>query len=721
MVDGGVSVGMEAGEATAAASEAEKKAKEAEAQVDAYKAQQDKRQLSDDLLTDGSLIDGGDSKHLILFKKPRKGKTSGYLNHSVFVNLTNNPQVKEELEKNGFISYKEDDEEKKNPIFDAYGEYGGQKNYTEFLKDMNDVTNSDPTKLFTQDLKNNKGIVPKDGISQEQISLAFDVWEQKKKLKELQEQQQTQKTEAVMSDDGGVVPDESPQPISEIEAEKAKLQQAEEKLASQAKIDQEAQKKEELRGKKITAEDARAMLIVLKGLNQGKKEVIQQLSNLGEDDDPHQLQEKLDEIVDLQITEMMRAIGYSEDDIAEIKGGADSDLPLVLQLARHTSNSKDIQSPEVQELCVFVKQELISSVQEIINRGEEDGKKSTWNQVREMKGFAALRKVMGMLGIQGDAQNAKVGELWESVKQLGIVQEGAKDEEGKEIEQDSLSTLLEVLVTGEPKPEVKKSFKTYFEELKKEFQKTGKDLKEFDKWVQEKVKALHPEVGAAAAQAVSAFLEEHLDLGRFMEMLLVGDYYTSLASDLGYKSKEQLLAEGKKPVGVEDVDWRIRKDGNRVTNSRNLLVAGLKDVIPEEQRMALLSKPAKDVLKDPAFKEMLKNTVDKDRHKLIVVNMLEFMDYGDEKTQEANKVELTNEAFSYIMSLPDLIDKLKWEDGEGYVVKKDEGNMGKMGVIKPEDKKEEAKSVDSPTTEVPEAEMNAVKTVSTPTPTPIKL
>ncbi len=684
MGDGGPSVGGEA-EATRAA---EAEAHKAEAKVDARKKQLDAKQIPDDYFA-AEDDKGNSSGHVVLLKHPRGHNASqrGYVSKKIDIQkintgTTENPEEKlvingkselynELLEKGVIKIIKKDGVDV--PTIDVYYEWGGEDEYRKFLQDQSTKNTTGNEGLYHL---TPSGIIPKPGIDAETIALAHDVWLAEKNLQELTDKQHVAEVESQQADDGnplaGAVEAVSAEDIAQAQAKVAESQTAYAKRVEEVR---EEQRREDLKSKKITAEDARAMLMVLKGLNQGEKEVLKQLNNLKEEDgqDAHQLQEKLEKIRALKITEMMRAIGYSEDDIKAMRGGADSDLPLVLQLARHTSNSKDIKSQEVRDLCTFVKGELISSVQELVNRTEEEGKKSSWNTVRTMKWPQVLRKAMEAMGITGEAQDKKITELQQSTneRRLSIKSEGTKNEHGENTE-DTLTVLLEALVTGEPVPDVEKSFKTYFEELHKEFAKTGKKIEEFNNWATEKIKQLHPEVGEAAAIIVTNFLEKHLDMGAFMEMLLTGDSSLSLAHDLGYKSKEQLKAEGKEPVGVEEVDTYVRANGNHAENARKLLVFGLKDIIREENREALLHRPASEVLKDKTFRELLKNTVDKEHHKIFATNILEELKFGDEKTQELKEITLTDEAFSYIMSLPFLAEKLNWQDGGGVEEKEEE-------------------------------------------------
>lgn len=680
----------EAGASAAAQDHAAREAEEAQAKVEARKKLLDKQEISDDYFAPNN-ADGTESAngHTVRLKHPRGNKEAqpGYVSKKINIEIKNpgTPEEKRlvngqsdlynELVEKNVITF---DEKTEEPKIDVFFEFGGEDEYRRFTQENGELFNATP-----------KGIVPKNGIDAETIALAHDVWLAEKKLTELTDKKQSSETDDKLADDGnplaGAEETVSTQQIADAQAKVTETQTV---FAKRAEEVREKQRKEDLKNKKITEIDARAMLMILKALQKREGELRKQLTS-ATGDQVQKLQEELKEVVDLKITEMMRAIGYSEDDIQAMKGGSESDIPLILQLSKHTSNSKDLKSFEVRELCNFVKLELISSVHELINKTEKDGEKSSWNTVRTMKWPAALRGAMTAQGITGDAQGAKITELWRSTEDRGLLinPEGSVNDKTGENNEDTLTILLEALVTGEPAPDVGRSVKGFIEDLKKEFDKTQQSADKFNAWLKEKFEALHPEIGEAAAAAVTGFINEHMDIGAFMDMLLLGDTYSSLARDLGYKSKEHLKAEGKNPVDADEVDAFIHKNGTQAENARRLLCAGIKDIVHEDVRKGYLSGSAKGVLVDKSFKSALDVAFSKDHHKLFSVQLLECMDKGDEKTQETNKTALTHEAMVYIMSLPEMAEKLRWEDGGGEE-KNDGDGVKKADEVKKEEKKD---------------------------------
>ena len=241
----------------AAAAQAARETQEDKARVKARQKQWDNKQVPDNLLMSEDELDDkknpwqdsqGNSRrkpiHAIYFKHPRNRKTSGYIDDAQL----DNPDVKKELIDKKLVTYKPKDVDQKNPFFDAHFEYGGGDNYSAFLTEMNDSTNTDPLKPFTQGSgSENHGIVPKAGVSQEQIALAFDLWEQRKKVEELKQQEQEEKERIIDKDEGMIPPIEEKITPSEemVEAEKkAEVLQAQ--LEQQTKQDQEAQKLKDL-------------------------------------------------------------------------------------------------------------------------------------------------------------------------------------------------------------------------------------------------------------------------------------------------------------------------------------------------------------------------------------------------------------------------------------------------------------------------------------------
>lgn len=698
-------VGADASAKRAAQEEADK----AQAKVEARKKLLDKQEISDDYFASNN-ADGTESTngHTVRLKHPRGNKESqpGYVSKKIVIEnikpgtpdekwlVNGQSDLYNELVEKNVITF---DEKTGEPKIDVFFEFGGEDEYKKFIQNQLEKNQSGDEGLFHY---TPEGIVPKNGIDAETIALAHDVWLAEKKLTELTDKKQSAETENKLADDGNLLAGaEETVSTQQVADAQTKLVEAQTVFAKRVEEVREKQRKEDLKNKKITEIDARAMLMILKALQKREGELRKQITSAPEDQ-VQKLQEDLKKVVELKVTEMMRAIGYSEEDINVMRGGVDSNLPLVLQLARHTSNSKDLKSPEVRDLCNFVKLELISSVHELINKTEKDGEKSSWDTVRTMKWPAALRGAMTALGITGDAQGAKITELWRSTKDRGlqINPEGSLNEKTGENDEDTLTVLLEALVTGEPAPDVGRSVKGFIEDLKKEFDKTQQNADKFNAWLKEKLEALHPEIGEAAAAAVAGFINEHMDLGAFMDMLLLGDTYSSLARDLGYKSKEHLKAEGKNPVDADEVDSFIRKNGTQAENARRLLCAGIKDIVHEDVRRGYLNDSAKGVLLDKSFKSALDVAFSKDHHKLFSVQLLECMDEGDENTQEKNKTTLTHEAMVYIMSLPEMAEKLKWEDGGGGVEEKKEG-----------DERKKERAVTSKTDQVP-AQDAATKT-----------
>ena len=71
---------------------------------------------------------------------------------------------------------------------------------------MNDSTNTDPLNHSHKDLEVKiMALIPKAGFSQEQIALAFDLWEQRK-VEELKQQEQEEKERIIDKDEGMIPP-----------------------------------------------------------------------------------------------------------------------------------------------------------------------------------------------------------------------------------------------------------------------------------------------------------------------------------------------------------------------------------------------------------------------------------------------------------------------------------------------------------------------------------
>ncbi len=620
-----------------------------------------------------------DKKHGLRLKHARAeySETNGVVNASL--NLTelkkNSQSLYNEVVAHGAVSrkYGEDD-------IDVFFEFGGSDAYSKFAFNESEKTGD---KTLRRDRE--RGIIPEEHVTADMIADAHDLWLANQKLTQLlveRDDPQGNRDALLKMGDEGPVADGGQQTEVIIEGQPAgqkKIEEAE-KLAARieeaekiVKMAQEkvAKDKKELidikqKNKVISDNDAAELLKTLAFFD-AKIQTLKDSLNDAAPEKKDGIEDQLSEARKQKAEIMLTAIGYSVENakiMLSRKNNLDTDLAVFLQLAKHTSLSKEQNSPNITELNRIVKMELLQSITDVLNKEKPEGEKQTWEQVRVMKAGEALRAAMKALGFDTTAQDKKVKELVESAnnpeRNLNISEE------------DPLHTMIESLVSGKPTADAEKDMEDWVKRQLKEFEEGGENEKTFDEWIKEKFKeTFNSRTTDALALYISHITEEKLNFGSFMAMLLVGESYGSLAHDLGYKSKEELIKEGATPIDEEDIDRYIRSNDAMAQNARVLLCAGLKNIVRDDELRSYIERPSPTaVLSDENFQKKLTETFSKENHSVFVMQILEKLGYS-EKDQASKKIKLTDTAVTYILSLPKLSHTKGWTDSVGGGEKKD--------------------------------------------------
>lgn len=627
-----------------------------------------------------------DTVHHVNLRHPH----DGYSDNEGFVPATLNLKVLKETRPD---LYKETVDHKLVSIteggveyVDIRYEFGGEDEFGKFMAAEGEKTDG----VFQKpDINEHAGYVRKENVTAEKIAQAYELWLAENVQKTMQTKLDALKaaplpepqplplpTDVSATAAGSEVVDPAVQQAQQREQAEAERQQEIDKLqtqleqakknadAARQKVE-ETKRKDNLKKKEntpITDEKARELIEAIETFKKQENAALEKFKQATTNEEKQKAQEELSLIRRQKAEVMLTAIGYDAQEATIIlSGNADTNLALFLRLAKHTSLSKEQNSPNIAELNRVVKTELLQTIADLLNKDKPEREKQTFEQVRVMKAGEALRAAMKALGFDVETQNKKVKELFESAN--------SSERKLNTSEDDPLHTMIEALVSGKPTAEMEKDAKSWFKKMEEEFRETGEKIEDFPKWLERKINEVfhgtyNPEFAESIGLFFTMLLAEYLDVGAFMEMLLVGgDHFSSLAHDLGFKSKEQLLKEGKHPIDEHDIDSFIRKDNARATNARGLLCAGLEDIIPKDVIEQYLHNPSPSaVLKDEGFFKLLEKAFSKEYYKKFCQNLLKALGYT-EKAQESDHIELTNTAITFIMSLPELAKKGNWTDG----------------------------------------------------------
>jgi len=632
-------------------------------------------EVPDEILKDAK---GGlpeDTVHSLKLRRPRAGYSDkdGFV--SAALNLKrlreNKPSLYQEAVDHGLISIKKGVEH-----VDIYEEFGGEDEYKKFVADEASKTD-ERTIRHDQSREGHigRGFVREEHVTAEMIAHAYESWKAQKKLQEIiQKRNAVPATEiaSAASQQGATAADSQPvdqsanqqlagaegqrQIDDELAAQFEEAKKAAEAAAKKVANDKEELKKIRQENKVISDEEAFHILKAIEIHSKTEEELREKLKTATAEEKVG-LEKQLLKVRRQKAEVMLTAIGYDSQEASIIlSGNADTDLAVFLKLAKHTSLSKEQNSENITELNRVVKMELLQSIADLLNKNKLEGEKQTWEQVRVIKAGEELRAAMKALGFDVETQDRKVKELVESAN--------SPERNLNVSEEDSLHTMIESLVSGKPSAEMEKDAKSWFKKMEEEFREAGGKVEDFPKWLDKKIKeTFHPDLAESIGLFFTMLLAEYLDVGAFMEMLLVGgDHFSSLAHDLGYKSKEQLLKEGKHPIDEHDVDAFIRKNDAKSANARELLCVGLEDIIPKEVVEEYFHNPSPSaVLKDESFSKILAKAFSKEYHEKFSVNLLKALGYT-EKAQENSSITLTNTAMTFIMSLPEVAKKGNWTD-----------------------------------------------------------
>ncbi|HZZ98997.1 MAG TPA: hypothetical protein VFG51_03625 [Candidatus Saccharimonadia bacterium] len=405
--------------------------------------------------------------------------------------------------------------------------------------------------------------------------------------------------------------------------------------------------REEQREQQTISEDEAQQLLGLFEVYAGRIEFLQtSLASEQDEQKKKDIQLELDATQLQKIEVMLTAIGYTATEIQNFMAGKTAkdllEMSFYLKIAHHTTLSKDNAGPFVTELNARISSEVIGQIVDTLHEGKDETQQRSREDIEQDSAVSVFREAMAARGYPQELQDALIQELFgnDAARALNLTEE------------TTLRDAINALVSGEAIQAMQEETPAGGQTAERQ-PSTQEQLEQF-------LQKFRPDVSIAVGNAFAHYFEQYMDIGAFMNMLLVGEGYTAAARDLGYRTKEELEEAKVKPIGVAELEFYFGTSEDRQKRQRDALLAGFEyalnhneSVLTGDQINTLRNMDPSKALVDDLMKKGLDLAFTPKYHRLMSLGMLIRMG-EDQQLSETSKIDFTQEAVSWIRLIPQM-------------------------------------------------------------------